>query len=91
VIQKNLVYAIGLTDSISTNEVTIQLPKTLESDNYFGKYGRVLKTIINKSVNSQTKSQRNTCYVTYETELEASLAILVLQHMMQALDDYCLT
>ncbi|VEU21253.1 DEKNAAC102168 [Brettanomyces naardenensis] len=44
VIQKNLVYVVGLNPLCPPED----LPSLLRSDKYFGQYGRILKIVINK-------------------------------------------
>lgn len=54
--------------------------KILSSDDYFGKYGKVLKIAINKKPNIDKKNSRLPTYsavVTYDNEVSASLAVIV--------------
>lgn len=48
VIQKNLVYVIGLNPNIPTDE----LHETLRGDQFFGQYGKIQKIVINKRNNA---------------------------------------
>lgn len=42
VVQKNLVFAVGLSERLSNTEV-------LKRHEYFGKYGKIVKVVINSS------------------------------------------
>jgi CCR4-NOT transcription complex subunit 4 len=70
IIQKNLIYLIGLSPSISNSKTTLQKPE------YLGQYGVIQKMIIITSHNFNPPS--NAAYVTFSNEKEASLAILVI-------------
>lgn len=48
VIQKNLVYVIGLNPNIPTEE----LHNTLRGDQFFGQYGKIQKIVINRRTNA---------------------------------------
>ena len=77
IIQKNLVYIIGLSPNLIKNE------KKLKSFEYFGQYGTVTKLVINKNkvYTGLTPNQPSySCYVTYLNEDESSLAILCLDN-----------
>ena len=80
VVQKNLVYVIGMAPEVSSTQDLISL---LKSPEYFGQYGKVQKIVVNK-----LKNQSNTnpgvspnlgIYVTYGTKEEA-------QRAMEAID-----
>lgn len=73
IIQKNLVYLIGL----SSNLVKIE-PK-LKSYEYFGQYGKIIKLVVNKDKTYNTNGPNGPsyrCFITYSSEAESSLAIL---------------
>ena len=77
IIQKNLVYIIGLSQEIISKE------KELRNFEYFGQYGKIIKLLINKTktynlngINGPSYS----CYITYSNETESSLAILALEN-----------
>ena len=76
VIQRNLVYVIGLAPEVSyENELT--------KDEYFGQYGTITKIIVNKDKPFNPKSQNGptySAYITYSTDREASLAILAVDN-----------
>ena len=77
IIQKNLVYIIGLSPNLIKNE------KKLKSFEYFGHYGTVTKLVINKNkvyTGSSPNQPSYSCYVTYLNEDESSLAILCLDN-----------
>jgi hypothetical protein len=77
IIQKNLVYLIGLSLDL------VKIENKLKSFEYFGQYGKILKLVINKKkvYNSNGPNGPSyTCFVTYSTEEESSLAILSLDN-----------
>ena len=79
IIQKNLVYLIGLSPHL------VQIEPQLSSYEYFGQYGKIVKLVINKNkiYNSNGPNGPSfTCFVTYETEEESSLAILALDNII---------
>ena len=71
VIQKNLVYVIGLSPRIAREEILV-LPE------YFGQYGKIIKIVVNKrnyvGINSGHLPSASV-YVTYSKREEASRAI----------------
>ena len=75
IIQKNIVYVIGLTASLANQEV-------LSSFNFFGQYGIILKIVINQSGYTQKYQNDVTysAYVTYSSKEEASLALLCIDN-----------
>ena len=77
IIQKNLVYLIGLSSEL------IQIENKLKSFEYFGQYGRITKLVVNKNnlYNSNGPNGPSyTCFITYSNEAESSLAILSLDN-----------
>ena len=79
IIQKNLVYLIGLSPHL------VHIEPQLTSYEYFGQYGKIVKLVINKNkiYNSNGPNGPSyTCFVTYETEEESSLAILSLDSII---------
>ena len=75
IILKNLVYIIGLSSEL------IKIDSKLKSFEYFGQYGKINKLVINKNkiYNSNGPNGPSyTCFITYSTEAESSLAILSL-------------
>ena len=69
VIQRNLVYIIGLSPSL-TNE------KTVSSADFFGKYGKIRKVVINKSSPyNSSQGVSYSAYITYANETQATLCI----------------
>jgi hypothetical protein len=80
IIQKKLVYIIGL----SSNLIKIDEQK-LKSYEYFGQYGKITKFSINrnKAYNSNGSSGPcYTCFITYSSEEESSLAILSMDNFV---------
>lgn len=78
VIQKNMVYVIGLAPQIAKMDV-------LEKFEYFGQYGKVTKIIVNKSnvYNAQGPGGPSySAYITFSNEVEASTAILAVDECM---------
>ena len=75
IILKNLVYIIGLSSEL------IKIDSKLKSFEYFGQYGKINKLVINKNkiYNSNGPNGPSyTCYITYSSIAESSLAILSL-------------
>ena len=75
IIQKNLVYLIGLSAEL------VKIESKLKSFEYFGQYGKIVKLVINKNkvYNSNgANGPSYICFVTYSTVAESSLAILSL-------------
>lgn len=79
VIQKNLVYVIGVNaPAQAVNQVTglvnsAEMVQILKSDKYFGKYGKVVKLVVNKLSSSINSSFG--VYVTYSKKGEAAECI----------------
>lgn len=74
VIQKNLVYVVGLNPPVPQDE----LIPLLKSDKYFGQYGKVLKAVINKRVPTVGHHNPNSgygIYVTFSKKEEAAKCI----------------
>lgn len=65
VIQKNLVYVLGLNPNVPYDE----LPQVLRSDKYFGKFGKINKVVINRRAQTPGASAApsNTGYSVYVT------------------------
>ena len=77
IIQKNLVYIIGLSSDL------IKIESKLKSYEYFGQYGKIIKLVINKNKTYNSNGPNGpsyTCYITYSSEEESSLAILSLDN-----------
>ena len=73
IIQKNLVYLIGLSSDL------VKIEQKLKSYEYFGQYGKIVKLVINKNKTYNTNGPNGpsyTCFITYSSEAESSLAIL---------------
>ena len=73
IIQRNLVYIIGLSPEL------IKIEPKLKSYEYFGQYGKIIKLVVNKNKTYNTNGPNGpsyTCFITYSTEAESSLAIL---------------
>ena len=75
VIQRNLVYVIGLPYEL------INMENKLKAYEYFGQYGKIVKLLVNKNKTYNTNNRNGpsySCYITYSKEEESSLAILSL-------------
>jgi len=73
IIQKNLVYLIGLSSDL------VKIEPKLKSYEYFGQYGKIIKLVINKNKTYNSNGPNGpsyTCFITYSSESESSLAIL---------------
>jgi CCR4-NOT transcription complex subunit 4 len=75
VIQRNLVYVIGLAPQMANKDI-------LEKYEYFGQYGQVSKSVVNK-LNAYNPGGPNgpsySAYLTFQNEMDASTAILVIK------------
>jgi hypothetical protein len=74
VIQKNLVYVIGLAPQIAHENI-------LTKSEYFGQYGKITKIVVNKG-NAYNPDGPNgpsfSAYITFSNDIEASTAILAI-------------
>ncbi|ANB12730.1 CCR4-NOT core ubiquitin-protein ligase subunit MOT2 [Sugiyamaella lignohabitans] len=70
VIQKNLVYVIGLNPNIPTEE----LHNTLRGDQFFGQYGKIQKIVINRRNNANGNPGLGV-YVTFARKEDAAKCI----------------
>lgn len=70
VIQKNLVYVIGLNPNIPTDE----LHNTLRQEQFFGQYGKIHKIVINKRTNASGNPGIGV-YVTFARKEDAARCI----------------
>jgi hypothetical protein len=74
VVQKNLVYVLGLPLKLATEEI-------LKSQDYFGQYGKISKVVVNKRTptshaNSSSPAASHTgVYITYQRKEDAQRAI----------------
>ncbi|CCF60704.1 hypothetical protein KAFR_0L00960 [Kazachstania africana CBS 2517] len=82
VIQKNLVYVVGINPPVPYEEVA----NTLKSDKYFGQYGKINKIVVNKKTphgdndNSSTSTYHHRSpgygvYITYASKDDAAKCI----------------
>ena len=79
IIQKNLVYLIGLSSDL------VKIEQKLKSYEYFGQYGKIIKLVINKNKTYNTNGPNGpsyTCFITYSSEVESSLAILSMDNFI---------
>lgn len=74
VIQKTLVYVIGLAPEIASEEI-------LKSPEYFGQYGDLTKVVVNTNspYNATKGGPSFSAYLTYSHPRESAIAILVTQ------------
>ena len=75
VICKNILYLIGIPYEIANEDILLK-------KEYLGQYGSIQKIIINKSGYLKNESDYPTysSYITYSSEIEASLALLALNN-----------
>jgi hypothetical protein len=68
---RNLVYLIGLPHQLATED-------HLRSYHFFGQFGQIRKIIINKDKSYSRGYQSQTCsaYITFESDIHATMAIL---------------
>ncbi|KAI9894494.1 MAG: transcriptional repressor general negative regulator of transcription subunit 4 [Vezdaea aestivalis] len=67
VVQKNLVYVVGLNPHIREDE----LHSTLRGDQYFGQYGKIIKIVVAKPKEGSRNDQSLGVYVTFERKEDA--------------------
>lgn len=72
VVQKNLVYVIGLNPTIRDEN---QLLQTLRGPEYFGQYGEIEKIVVSKAKPGGNPNQGIGVYVTYSTKSDAATCI----------------
>ena len=73
VVQRNLVYAIGLPPSTMGREAVLRRPE------FFGQYGRLVRVVVNRAALPQTDGRclaSAAAYITYAREADARAAIL---------------
>lgn len=75
VIQKNLVYVIGLAPELANEDV-------LRSQEYFGQYGDITKVVVNTNspYNATKAGPSYSAYLTFSHPRESAIAILVSPH-----------
>jgi hypothetical protein len=76
ILQKNVVYVIGLSYKLANKE-------TLQKPEYFGQYGTIMKVLTNKTKGLAQNSYYENCYssyIYYSNPIEASLAILAVDN-----------
>jgi len=73
VVQKNLVYVVGLSPGIKEDEILA----TLRGDKYFGQYGKILKIVVSKAKPGESGQNSNSLgvYVTFEKNDDAQRCI----------------
>ncbi|KAI2053336.1 transcriptional repressor general negative regulator of transcription subunit 4 [Ophidiomyces ophidiicola] len=74
VVQKNLVYIIGLNPTIRDES---QLLQTLRGDQYFGQYGEIEKIVVSKAKPGGNPNQGIGVYVTFARKSDAASCIAV--------------
>ncbi|KAJ5899417.1 hypothetical protein N7495_004161 [Penicillium taxi] len=72
VVQKNLVYIIGLNPAIRDEN---QLLQTLRGKEYFGQYGEIEKIVVSKAKPGSNQHQGIGVYVTFSRKADAALCI----------------
>jgi len=73
VVQKNLVYVVGLSPGIPEQEIL----QTLRGDKYFGQYGKIIKIVVSnkKTSDSGPNGQSLGVYVTFARKEDAARCI----------------
>ena len=74
VVQKNLVYVVGLSQKSSEEEFL----RTLRGPQYFGQYGKITKIVVSKAKEGQNNANNNNSigvYVTFESREDAARCI----------------
>lgn len=70
VVQKNLVYVVGLSQGIPEQD----LLQTLRGDKYFGQYGKIIKIVVSKAKSADPNSSLGV-YVTFARKEDAARCI----------------
>ena len=70
VVQKNLVYVLGLSTSVATEDI-------LRQSDFFGQYGKITKIVVNKKPPTSISSNvaNNGVYITFARKDDAARAI----------------
>ncbi|CZT45825.1 related to MOT2-transcriptional repressor [Rhynchosporium secalis] len=73
VVQKNLVYVVGLSPNIAEKEIL----ETLRGDKYFGQYGKIIKIVVSNKKDSGISGQPQSLgvYVTFARKEDAARCI----------------
>ncbi|KAL8715778.1 MAG: hypothetical protein Q9220_000445 [cf. Caloplaca sp. 1 TL-2023] len=71
VVQKNLVYVVGLNPKSREEE----LLQTLRGDQYFGQYGKIIKIVVSKPKETSSGHSTIGVYVTFAREQDAASCI----------------
>ncbi|MCJ1404568.1 transcriptional repressor general negative regulator of transcription subunit 4 [Xylographa trunciseda] len=71
VVQKNLVYVVGLNPKIREED----LLQTLRGDQYFGQYGKIIKIVVSKAKDGSGGNQSIGVYVTFARKQDAASCI----------------
>ena len=74
-IKKNLIHVHGFPKRIANSN-------NLESTEYFGQYGTILKCIISYKIQPENNQRVYSAYITYSNEREAALAILCVDSLL---------
>ena len=71
VVQKNLVYVVGLSQKSSEEDFL----RTLRGPQYFGQYGKITKIVVSKAKENHNGSNSIGVYVTFESKDDAARCI----------------
>ncbi|KAI9834079.1 MAG: hypothetical protein M1819_003364 [Sarea resinae] len=71
VVQKNLVYVVGLNPRIREED----LLQTLRGEQYFGQYGKIVKIVVSKAKDGSHPNQSMGVYVTFARKEDAASCI----------------
>ena len=83
VVQKNLVYVVGLSQKSSEEEFL----RTLRGPQYFGQYGKITKIVVSKAKEGQNNANNNNSigvYVTFESREDAAKCIAAVDNSQNA-------
>ena len=75
ILKKNLVHVHGFPKSIANKDI-------LESNEYFGQYGKIIRLLITHKINPDNNKKVYSAYITYSNEQEAALAILCVDSLL---------
>lgn len=75
IIKKNLVHVHGFPKNIANKDI-------LESDEYFGQYGKIIRLLVTNKINTDNNKKVYSAYITYSNEQEAASAILCVDSLL---------
>ena len=75
IIKKNVINIVNFPENIAIIDL-------LESEEFLGQYGKMIKIIITYKINQENNKEEYSAYISYSNELEAALAILCIDSLL---------